>query len=112
MHACRKKGFHLNGSEPRFWQRTSTSGKGVECAYCPHYGTRLYHAPERNPAIVNVKPGTLDNTKWVSPLAHLWLGSAQPWVSLPTDTIRYPGQPDSFEPLFQAWNDRYELGRT
>lgn len=107
-----KKGFHLRKGKPQFWQRTSASGRAVKCAYCPHCGTRLYHAPARNPAIVNVKPGTLADTKWISPVGHLWLGSAQAWILVPEDAIRYSEQPDSFERLFQAWSDRYAIAPT
>ncbi|KAI9135399.1 GFA family protein [Acaryochloris sp. CCMEE 5410] len=72
-------------------------------AFCPSCGTRIYHAPERNPEIFNVKPGTLDNTKWFMPVTHLWVTSAQPWVQIPNDAILYPQQPETFEPILQAW---------
>lgn len=105
-----KEGFHLRKGKPQLWERTSASGRTVACAYCPHCGTRLYHAPRRNPAIVNLKPGTLDETQWLSPVAHVWLDRVQPWIIVPDDALRYPKQPDSFEPLFRAWDERYELG--
>lgn len=105
-----KRGFHLHAGQPKFWKRVAASGRTVTCAYCAHCGTRLYHAPERNPAIVNVKPGALDDTKWLRPVAHLWIASAQPWVSIPDTALRFPGQPESFESLFQAWTEQYEQG--
>lgn len=98
-----RTGLQLQIGVLKTWTRESASGRRVDCAFCPNCGTRIYHAPERNPEIFNVKPGTLDNTKWLVPVAHLWVTSAQPWVQVPNDVIRYPKQPETFEPIFQAW---------
>lgn len=104
-----REGFHVDAGEPRLWQRTAESGRVVACASCPACGTRLFHAPQRNPAIVNVKPGSLDDTHWLAPVAHLWLGSAQGWLQLPDDVLKFEGQPDEFAPIIEAWTRRYEL---
>ena len=99
--------FRLESGEPRLWQRPAESGRVVACASCEQCSTRIFHAPERNPAIVNVKPGTLDDTNWLDPVAHLWLDSAQAWVTVPDGALRYPGQPDDFAPILHAWAARY-----
>lgn len=75
----------------------------MKISYCVECGIRLFHEPARNPKIVNVKPGTLDDTSWVRPMGHLWLGSAQPWFEPPLDALRYSGQPDSFDALFKRF---------
>ena len=103
-----KEGFKLLNGKPKIWERSSASGRKVGCAFCPTCGTRIFHAPERNQSIVNIKPGTLDNTKWITPVAHLWLDSAQPWVLIPEGVAQYPKQPASFEPIFDAWQNHYE----
>jgi hypothetical protein len=53
-----REAFRLVEGEPKLWRRIAASGRTVTCASCPNCGTRIYHAPERNPAIVNMKPGT------------------------------------------------------
>ncbi len=103
-----RTGFRETRGAPRHWRRTAASGRTVACAYCGDCGTRLFHAPERNDAIVNVKPGTLDDTSWLRPVAHLWTARAQPWIVIPSDVLRYPSQPESFDALFAAWAARFD----
>jgi hypothetical protein len=51
-----------------------------------------------------VRPGTLDDTSWLRPQAHLWTRSAQPWVAIPEGVPRYETQPKDF-------NELLEIGR-
>ena len=64
--------------------------------------------PARNKSIVNVKPGTLDNKKLFEPVGNLWLKSVQSWVYISPEAINFQQQPESFEPLYIAWKNRYE----
>ncbi|MEM7127698.1 MAG: GFA family protein [Chloroflexota bacterium] len=91
-----RSGFKIIHGEPSEWIRASASGRQVACAFCSHCGTRLFHAPSRNPSIVNVKPGTLDNTRWLRPVGHLWIKSVQPWIVIPDATLRFDAQPADF----------------
>ncbi len=97
---------------PGRWERRAASGRIVVARFCSVCGTRLFHEPARNPAIVNVKPGTLDDTSWIEPVGHLWLNSAQPWFQPPEDALAYPGQPADFEALFQRFRERYRSAGT
>ena len=103
-----RAGFMITEGQPQTWTRTADSGRTVACAFCPHCGTRVFHAPTRNPAVVNVKPGTLDNTRWLKPVGHLWTRSAQPWVIIPPDVIVFTAQPSDFSPLYTAWAEQWE----
>ncbi len=98
-----RSGFTVTQGNPQLWTRTADSGRVVRCAFCPDCGTRLYHLPTRNDAVVNVKPGTLDDTSWLRPVAHVWTSSAQPWVIIPPNVLRYERQPPDFEALYAAW---------
>lgn len=89
------------------WARPAASGRIVAARYCGDCGTRLFHEPSRNPAIVNVKPGTLDDTSWVVPVGHLWLGSAQSWFAAPADALCYEAQPEDFDPLFARFEQTF-----
>ena len=102
-----RTGFTLTRGAPRQWRRTAASGRTVACAFCGDCGTRLFHAPQRNDAIVNLKPGTLDDTSWLRPVGHLWTARAQPWMVIPGDGLAYPSQPESFDALFAAWAARF-----
>jgi hypothetical protein len=106
-----RAGLSVEGAERIVgWPRRSASGRTVLCRFCAVCGTRLFHESERNPAIVNVKPGTLDDTGWIHPVGHLWTGSAQAWFRPPDGTLEYGGQPPDFDALFDAWRAWLEAG--
>lgn len=73
---------------------------------CPSCGSRLWGEPPRFPDLFNLRPSTLDDTSWLWPTAHIWTASAQPWVSIPADVLRYDGQPDDPLELVRAWKRR------
>jgi hypothetical protein len=102
-----RSGYEVSG-ELRYWDRVSDSGTTVQCAFCPSCGTRMFHLPSRNKDIINVKPGTLDDTSWVEPVGHLWISSAQGGTRIPEHRLQYSHQPKTFEPLFQAWQAEFE----
>jgi hypothetical protein len=52
---------------------------------------------------VNIKPGTLDDTSWIAPVAHLWTSRMQPGTRIDEDAVCIEGQPASREPLYEAW---------
>lgn len=102
-----REAFVCDGDDLGLRVRRSASGREVGLRFCRDCGVRLYHEPERDRSIVNVKPGTLDDPSWVRPVGHLWLASAQPWARPPVGPLTFERQPDSFAPLreaFAAWN--------
>lgn len=92
--------------EPKQWSRVSESGRKVVCYFCDECGTRLFHKPDRNPQITNIKPGTLDDTSWLKPVGNLWTRSAQPWIKCSEEMLNYEGQPtpDEFSQLFEKFS--------
>jgi hypothetical protein len=83
---------------------------GRNCAQC---GTRLWSEPQNRPALSVVRPGTLDDTSWLRPVAHLWTRSAQPWFVFPEGVARYATQPEDLLELVSLWRNRREhLGTT
>ena len=66
----------------------------------------LFHAPARNPKIINIKPGTLDDTGWLEPVGNLWTQSAQKWVVINEQMLNYEGQPSDFSVLFERFHNQ------
>jgi hypothetical protein len=83
----------LDGVQRRDWR----------CGAC---GSRLWGQPPRYPALLTLRPGTLDDTSWARPSAHIWTRSAQPWVRIPDDVLRYEQNPDDDLELVRAWKNR------
>ena len=100
-----KSALELLQGDPRAYAVTSggVQRRGKFCAEC---STRLWGEPLKFPQVVVVQPGTLDDTTWLHPIGHIWTRSAQPWVSIPKDTVNFEGQPDDPMVLINAWRDR------
>ena len=91
-----RESFRITKGEPAMFARQTSPSKTMECWFCSACGTRLYHVPGGSSyANRNVKPGTLDDSSWLVPTIHFWTRSAQKWVPIPEDAVRYDTQPDS-----------------
>ncbi len=101
--AVDREALSVDWSRCGTWERKGASGRTVACRFCRRCGARLFHEPSRNPAIVNIKPGSLDDSSWLQPVGHLWVRSKQPWVGVPDGVLTYDGQPKDFDDLFAAW---------
>jgi hypothetical protein len=76
------------------------SGANVKVLSCPKCLTRLYTINSSNPLAV-LRAGTLDNSETLSPAAHFWLKSKQPWIVIPEGVIALETQPASPEDWVQ-----------
>jgi len=77
----------------------------VQKHYCAQCGTSFWFSADEYPGIVALKPGTFDDTSWFKPIAHLWVRSAQPWITLDKETPQYEKQPEISE-LIDLWSKR------
>ncbi|MEM8854056.1 MAG: GFA family protein [Pseudomonadota bacterium] len=100
--AVDRAAFSLKGAVPGAWSR-AVGDRTVVGRFCRDCGTRLFHEPSRNPSIVNVKPGTLDDTTWLRPVAHLWTAHALAFVAPEPGALVFPGPPDDHEALAAAF---------
>jgi hypothetical protein len=69
--------FRITRGEPRSWKRVGASGIRSTYWFCGHCGGRVYGEREGRPETVVVRAGTLDQTWWLRPIAHVYLRSAQ-----------------------------------
>ena len=88
--------FHVEGRLDS-WERDTARGTRLRCFFCPACGSRLYHQAVRTGAGVTVKAGSLDDTGWVTPDAHIWVSRRQSWVSLDPAIPAHASQPDDME---------------
>ena len=91
--------------EPAMHRRTKGEGH-VDQRLCGECGTRLWGTGTLAPDLAFLKPGTLDDTSWVEPVAHFWTRSAQPWVKFASDTVIYETQPEDLQELIRLWRQR------
>jgi hypothetical protein len=85
--------FRIASGEPHCYTTVADSGTPKDCFFCGRCGVRIYNAPESMPETVNVKPGTLDDTRWLAPKMQVWCSSQQPWLELPEIGPTFPENP-------------------
>ena len=95
--------FHILQGEPNGWRHTSPTGVGVISWFCGDCGGRLYGDRAGRETIVNLRAGTLDDTAWLVPVAHMFTRSAQSWVAPAANAECHEIGPDDFRPLAQRW---------
>ncbi|AXQ94542.1 hypothetical protein D0Z66_12440 [Cereibacter sphaeroides] len=90
--------FSLTKGTLKTFRRVADSGQVFTNSFCPDCGTRIHHQADRSPGQISLKPGTLDNSSWLRPSHHVFLRSAQTWVVIPDDALRFETVPEN-----RAW---------
>lgn len=75
--------------------------------YCHRCGVHLWGVPYVAPDFATVRAGTLDDTSWLSPVAHIWTQSAQSWFELGENTVKFDGQPEDPMILIELWTKQH-----
>ena len=100
-----RRALDVASGAPQLFAYTSADGLAKREHRCAACGSCLW-SETRVPDVLAVQAGTLDDTSWLRPAAHIWTRSAQPWVEIPSDALLYDGQPDDDMPLVRAWKSR------
>ncbi|UPJ49095.1 GFA family protein [Bradyrhizobium sp. 200] len=103
----RFKDFRILQGEPNGWHHTSPNGTAVISRFCGNCGTRLYGERDGRPETVSLRAGTLDDTSWLSPVAHFFTRSAQSWVQPAPGAQCFETQPNGWGSLLPAWRARW-----
>jgi hypothetical protein len=78
----KKDSLTVTGLTKQF-TRIADSGNAVTGVFCPECGVRIYHVLQSAPDVASIKPGTLDDTRWLRPDLFIWMKSTQGWVPVP-----------------------------
>jgi hypothetical protein len=97
------KSFRLTCGEPRAYRRVGNSGVESTDWFCGHCGGRAYGQRAIRPDVITIRAGTLDDTSWVRPGAHVFLQSAQAWERVPNNMECFEILPPDFATLAQTW---------
>jgi hypothetical protein len=96
----------LTNGEPRVCEYALPDGRDRRVHRCSGCNVALWHVSRRFPDFLNLQPGTLDDTSWLRPVAHIWTRSRQPWIVIPAEALSYDEHPDDILALAWAWKDR------
>src|ERR1700744_1586115 len=97
------KSFRIVKGEPRGWRHPSPSGAEVCSWFCDVCGARIYGSRGSRPGSMNLRAGALDDTRWLMPVAHTFMASAQPWVRPAANAECYETSPPDFAQLGRKW---------
>ncbi len=89
-----KEHFTLTRGELASFAAPGTQGHVFENSFCRDCGTRIHHVHSRFPDLISLKPGTLDDTAWLTPEFHCFTRSAQTWISIPDDIPSFDTMPE------------------
>jgi len=99
--------LHFEGGDPPEFEVTLPDGRTKGGLYCPRCHN-LVAGRSREAPITLVDGGVFDDTRWIEPVAHIWVRSAQPWLRLDPDTLHTEQQPTPEEQLemVRRWRSR------
>ena len=89
------------------WDTRGEDGAIKRCAFCPDCGTRIIHGSDNPDEVVSIKAGSLDDTSWLDPVAHIWLQSAQPWIAIDRDqNLCFEREPEDESMVGKIWQSK------
>jgi hypothetical protein len=101
--------FAVLRGQPKPFHRINSNGVRASYWFCGDCGGRAYGEREARPDIIVVRAGTLDDTSWLEPIAHVFMRSAQPWEQISSDVECFETVPDDFQLLAEKWRQRWQL---
>ena len=84
-----RTGVDIRG-EPRYHRIVGRSGKALERGFCPACGSQVTVKIERNPDLLALQAGSLDNPSAYKPAMDVFTESAQPWDHMSPTTQKLP----------------------
>jgi hypothetical protein len=70
--------------------RQGTSGKKLECHFCPTCGSSVYWFAEFMPGIIGVAMGAFADPEFPAPTLSAWERSRHDWVTFAHDMLHLP----------------------
>jgi hypothetical protein len=100
--------FRIVRGYPKGWRRLSPSGAETVSWFCGECAGRIHGTRPSRPESVTVRAGSLDDTTWLIPTAHMFVRNAQPWLAL-LEADCFDEAPPDFRVLAKAWQGRWVL---
>jgi hypothetical protein len=100
--------FRVTRGEPKPWRRIGASGVQSTYWFCSDCGGRVYGERSARPDLIAIRAGTVDDTSWLRPVAHVYMRSAQPWEQISGDTECFETVPKDFWSLTEKWQQMWQ----
>ncbi len=100
------RSLELLKGDPELISFRSPDGLAKRHRRCADCGSCVWGEIDGLPEVLALQAGTLDDTSWLKPIAHIGTSSAQSWVEIPTDVLLYEKEPEDNLELVRAWKNR------
>jgi hypothetical protein len=104
----RRDSFSLTCGAAKPWRHTGASGFESTYWFCADCGGHIFGQRSDRPDVVTIRAGTLDDTSWVRPVAHINLESAQGWERIPNNAECFQTMPNAFGALAKRWQNLWQ----
>jgi len=95
---ARLEDFEVTGDLAK-GQHVLPSGAVAQIFACARCFSRIHATNDRRPGLINLRAGTLDTSKDMTPRFHVWVRSKQPWIVIPHETPVFDMVPPTREDL-------------
>lgn len=95
--------FAFTKGEPKRIEWVADSGSQRFGWFCGDCGSRIAHGQSPSRGFLSLRAGTLDDTSWVRPVGHIWMQSAQSWMTFEPDALLCDVQPDNYGPYAERF---------
>jgi hypothetical protein len=100
--------FMVTCGTSKFWRQIGAGGIENTHRFCGNCGGGIASEKNSRPDTTTVRAGTLDNTSWMRPIAHVHLRHAQAWQRIPNNTVCFEIMPSDLESLSSKWQDLWQ----
>jgi hypothetical protein len=97
-------GVEIVAGTPERTERALPAGGRHVSWSCGTCASRIWTQREGAPTL-NLRAGTLDDTRNLRPVAQFWTSSAQAWAIVEHGILSYEEQPTDYAPLLEAWKN-------
>lgn len=101
-------GIKVTQGEAKPFLRPEADGQERLVFRCSRCLAALWSERLDSKEMITVYAGTLDNSSALRPVAHIWTSDAQPWITLQEESLQFPENPPSLQPIVQAWRRQCE----
>ena len=103
----RSEALQIVRGRPEQYAVEMDDGRIKQATFCTRCSTRLW-GPSSISGLTVLEPGTLDDTSWLRPIAHIWTRSAQAWIPIPDGSLSFSKQPgeEDYLVLVQVWKQQ------
>jgi hypothetical protein len=100
--------FVVTRGTPKLWRQIDSGGTKNAHWFCVNCGGGIADEKNAHPNAIAVHAGTLDDTSWIRPIAHVHLCHAQAWQRIPNNTVCFETMPNDLETLSSQWQGLWQ----